>query len=235
MKSISRRALAIGLSGVALFEMGCASDAPASPLPPPDGSPSADDFSGQTGSPGAAECTEPEICRTSLEAQAQALAGTSNSVRVTHYECSGSYCRGVLEVDGRCVAAPAIGSGRSYDCGLGAEAILRAEDDQLAAERRAMQPATPQGGAWQRPDHYENGSLGYIELGVNSERWGGFARPPTFFAGASFFRLEGRDDDAVLGEILDPLQGIDDCGVLRLSAPGIGVGTSQDYFQIGSA
>jgi hypothetical protein len=144
--------------------------------------------------------------------------------KVVYYDCKGQGCRSVLSIDGRCTPAVAVGSGKSYDCALGGAGIL----DQYEQEQGAsMEPPRE---AFGRPTVYEPGTQGFVQLTVQSEAWGAGAGEVYVGAVAQFCTTD--TDSSYRGQVLDPLEGNDDCGVVR---GGQWSGSSQDFFQVTEA
>lgn len=166
------------------------------------------------------------VC-TQLEQRYAEDAARTFDAHVEYFDCARDTCRSVISIDGACVPDSAIGSGRRYDCALGGEAILKQE-----AARESGQSQEPSASAaWERPAAYVAGTRGTLELGVHAEAWGGAPSEPLPFAWVQF--AETPIDGSFHGDVLDPLSGIDDCGVIR---HGMWSGASPSRFlQIGEA
>lgn len=69
------------------------------------------------------------VC-TQLEQRYAEDAARMFDAEVEYFDCEKDSCRGVIAIDAACVPTSAIGSGRSYDCALGGEAILKQESER---------------------------------------------------------------------------------------------------------
>jgi hypothetical protein len=159
-----------------------------------------------------------------LERRFAADAARSFDAKVAYSDCKDQHCRNVLAIDGRCTPLAAVGSGKSYDCALGGVAIL----DQYQQEQTlsTAPPAEP----WSRPIVYVPGTRGYVQLSVQHEAWGAGDGATFFGASAQFCNVAAANSYS--GEVLDPLEGEDDCGVVRRGQWGASL---PDFFQVTEA
>ena len=125
--------------------------------------------------------------------------------------CEEQRCQTVLQLDERCVANNSYLFGRNYDCSMGAEAILAAEQDARTppeqdelTDDRSLQVV---------------GTNGHVSLTVERSYSGTGPLPPSFFAGAQFVDVSATTTSE--GDIIDPLEGVDDCGVLKPGGGGV--------------
>lgn len=126
--------------------------------------------------------------------------------------CENQECKTVVRLDERCFADHSYLSGRSYDCSLGGEAIW-------AAEQEAQKPPTQD----ELPEDrslYVEGTNGFLSLSVARSYVGTAAAPLSFGAFAQF--VEPGGGSVSYGESIDPLEGVDDCGVFKGSGNGAG-------------
>jgi hypothetical protein len=172
------------------------------------------DFDGcQVGEAGACEV----LCA-DLEQRLADDAARKFDAESVYDACRKHTCHSVVRIGERCFADRSYDEGRSYDCALGGEAILAAHDaDAMPAEK----PLLPETRAT-----YVEGTDGFVQLG-SSRRFVG-TRPSYsgFGAMAQFAIIKGMGGD--FGDVIDPLEGIDDCGVSRDS--GAGVAASVDFY-----
>ena len=129
-----------------------------------------------------------------------------------HVDCEAHECKTVIEVGGRCFAERSYTAGRSYDCARGGEAILE-------AEATADQPPKQD----ERPDtraSYVPGTDGMVQLVVSSGSTGQHRYPRSFGGMAQFAVIKG--GNVSYGQSIDPLEGLDDCGVFAGSGSGAG-------------
>ncbi len=126
-------------------------------------------------------------------------------------ECRESHCASVVSLDGLCYANRGWSLGRGFDCSLGAEAIL-----QASAEALTSPPLVPV-----REDEtpYRSDTMGTLRLEA-SEEWYGSERAYSGFGAAAQFFEVGAGAGAEQLDVIDPLQGIDDCGVFRRGSAG---------------
>ena len=124
--------------------------------------------------------------------------------------CEKQECKTVVELDGRCFADRSYLAGRAYDCALGGEAIL-------AAEREAQKPPAQDELSEDRSP-YVKGTNGFVSLSVARSYSGTAASPLSFGAFAQFVDAAG--GSVSYGDSIDPLEGVDDCGVFKGSGNG---------------
>lgn len=184
------------------------------------------EFAGCTLGAESAQCEQ--VCG-ELGARFARDAARVHETEVLYASCDQNRCRGVLRVDQRCVVYGAIDSGRSYDCALGAAAILAAHDQDVTPPR----PPPAQPGVFTQPSVYREGTLGFVELGVSSYAHGARELERGFGGFAQFFELEG--GGTAVSEVVDPLSGLDDCGVSRMPGGAIVGGPSPRFFRVTSA
>jgi hypothetical protein len=165
------------------------------------------------------------VC-TDLEQRLADDADHRFDAQLLYFDCEKNSCRSVLSIDGQCTPAAAVGSGKSYDCALGGPAIL----DQYARERAAESQPDAARGSWPRSAAYADGTRGSVELNVSNETWSGSAAAQYVSAWAQFTDTAGVAQYS--GEVLDPLEGSDDCGVIR---KGMWDSSNQSFFPITSA
>ncbi|HTV21011.1 MAG TPA: hypothetical protein VMG12_20135, partial [Polyangiaceae bacterium] len=130
-------------------------------------------------------------------------------------ECRESNCRSVVSLDGRCYANRDYAFGgweeRGQDCSLGAEAILTASD---AAHAPPVLTPLPED-----QSAYPPGSDALLLLEVTRDWYGTTLGYQGFGVTAQFFEtVEGASSASV--DVIDPLDGIDDCGVSRRGSSG---------------
>lgn len=149
-------------------------------------------------------------------------AARTFDTRVVYTACdAATMCHDVVEIDGRCYADRSYQNGRDYDCALGGEEILARNAEDSHPQMTEIPP---------RPTRYVAGTDGFIEL-ISSTRFVGSNKLFTDFgADAQFFTTIG-GQGVDYGEVLDPLEGVDDCGVTRSS--GIGTTAPLSFIDIG--
>jgi hypothetical protein len=126
-------------------------------------------------------------------------------------ECRESQCQSVASLDGRCYANRGWGLGRAFDCSLGVEAIL-----QESAAALTSPPLVP---VREDETSYRSGTSATLWLEA-SEDWYGTERAYASFGAAAQFFEVGAGTGAEQLDVIDPLQGIDDCGVFRQGSTG---------------
>jgi hypothetical protein len=158
------------------------------------------------------DATSCDTTCTDLEQRLDADAARTFEASSVYASCDEQACKTVIELDGRCFAEQSYLAGRSYDCSLGGAAIL-------VAERDAQQPP-PQD---ERPEDrslYVEGTNGFVSLTVAKGYTGAVASPVSFGAFAQF--VNPGSGNVSYGQIIDPLEGVDDCGVFNGSGSGVG-------------
>jgi len=198
-----RGTLAIGPTGLSCFARGRAGDCLWQ----------GSDFDGcQIGQAGACDA----VCA-DLEQRLADDAARRFDAELVYDACRDHTCHSVLRVGEQCFADGSYDEGRSYDCALGGEAILAAHDaDAMPAEK----PLLPETRA-----SYVEGTDGFVQL-VSSRRFVGAPSDSGFGAMAQFAIIKG--GGGVSGDVIDPLEGVDDCGVSKDS--GAGVAASIDFY-----
>ncbi|MDQ2644816.1 MAG: hypothetical protein M3020_13455 [Myxococcota bacterium] len=146
-----------------------------------------------------------------LEPALEADAARTFEASSFYQACENQLCQTVIELDGRCFPEQSYQSGRSYDCALGAEAILAAEREARQAPNHEALPETR--------SPYVAGTDGFVKLVVVQSYVGPEASPPSFGVGAQFAEI-APGEKASFGTILDPLEGVDDCGVFQGGGAG---------------
>ena len=132
--------------------------------------------------------------------------------------CREHTCHSVVRIGERCFADRSYTESRSYDCTLGGEAILAAHDADVMPAEKPLLPQTR--------TSYVEGTDGFVQL-VSSSRFVGTAPSYSGFgAMAQFAIIKGKSGD--FGDVIDPLEGVDDCGVSKGS--GAGVAASIDFY-----
>ena len=138
-------------------------------------------------------------------------AARSRQTDVVYAGCEQGSCQNVVSLDNQCYANHSYQQGRSYDCSLGAEAIL-------AAEAAASQPPERHELPSNTSSNYLPDTNATVQLSVQHDYWGTAPGPLGFGAFVQFFNAKGMD--VRYGDVLDPLEGVDDCGVVRESPVG---------------
>ena len=157
------------------------------------------------------ELDDAQACRATcdeLAARLDADAQREIEGRLVHAACNevGS-CESVVELDGRCFVNNSFQGGAAYDCALTPDEIIaQYRQDQQTVREDPLPPS-------QSSSPYVEGTHGFVELSAQQTFWGGAAGTPSFFGFAQFFDVEGMS--RLFGEVIDPLEGVDDCGVVR--------------------
>ncbi len=138
-------------------------------------------------------------------------AARSFDASTLYVACEEHQCQSVIEVDGRCFAEGSYTSGRGYDCSLGGESILAAEK---AASMPPLQDERPE-----TRSPYVAGTDGMVEL-TFATRFAGTFESPGGFGAMAQFAIIGAGGNVDYGQIIDPLEGLDDCGVFQGSGTG---------------
>ncbi len=141
-------------------------------------------------------------------------AARTFATEVLYAACTESRCHSVVNIDGQCFADRSYLTAKAYDCALGREAILA---------EHLEPPAPPE----TVPNVFElttPGTNGFIELGAHRSFSGAKLVGETFSGWAQFFKtLEG--ESVRYGDAIDPLSGVDDCGVFAEGSTGAGYRT----------
>lgn len=170
------------------------------------------------------DTNDANACSAICEDAAARIEADSNRPIVTELllaECRDSSCSSAVSLNGHCYGNRDYQSAREVDCSLGAEGILQASD---AANAPPMLTPDPEGGSF-----YRAGTSGTVFLGVSRDWYGTALATQGFYATAQFFEeIEGVGSQAV--EVLDPLEGIDDCGVRRIGS--VGTSPSVEYLSV---
>lgn len=150
-----------------------------------------------------------------LEARFTADAARSFAGHVRYARCDAGRCNNVVEIEGRCYADRSYERGKSYACELGDEEILA---------RHLAPPATQPPPMTAFPS-YPPDTDGSVRLTAATSFVGSVRTDTRFGGSAEFF-----DDVAKLagaGTVIDPLEGLDDCGV----SSGRQVGSTPQRYQ----
>jgi hypothetical protein len=173
----------------------------------------------------ACDPTDPGACVAvcaELQARRTADAARSFDANLLAADC-GSSCRAAVEIDGRCFAGPDWS--RTYDCALGPDAIL----DQAKVE--PPKPASVVIPVEIMP--YVAGSDGFVQLTVKQRFAGGKAVDSPYFAASAQFYAPIANSTPMRGEVIEPLDGMDDCGVFRQVS--LGTHSSLEWRRAGAA
>jgi len=135
--------------------------------------------------------------------------------------CQDHTCHSVVRIGERCFADGSYGEGRSYDCALGGKAILAAHEADVMPTAEPLLPETR--------TSYVAGTDGFVQLVASSRFVGKQPIDSAFGAMAQFAVIKGTSGD--FGQVIDPLEGIDDCGVSKES--GAGVAANIDFYDAG--
>ncbi len=154
-----------------------------------------------------------------LEDRLAADAAQTFDTEVLEAICDGGRCTSVVRVGERCFVDGSYEQGRGYSCDEGADDIRQQyEADTAPPELIELPPADA---------NYLPNTNGSLFLIVSTVFHGTHREEPYFSARADFVTVEG--SDGVFGEVIDPLEGIDDCGVTQTG--GVGVGASVEWQQ----
>jgi hypothetical protein len=148
---------------------------------------------------------------------------------LVHAGCEQGTCRNVLAIDGQCYtsfpyhqsfpdAAQAGFLSKSYDCALGAEAILQ-------ADAVAWMPLKFSGRPSESSSYLQPGSIATVRLTVAQDYWGTARSPLGFGVSAQFYERVAAD--VRYGELLyplDPVELLNGCRVWRQSPNGAAPG-----------
>jgi hypothetical protein len=159
-----------------------------------------------------------DVVCSELEQRLADDAARTFEASAVYSDCQQHECQIVLEIEGRCYADGSYQKGRSYDCSLGAEAILAAEKSTNLPPQQDERPETR--------SPYVPGSDGMVQLVVSTRFAGAHAYPASFGALAQFAVIGG--GTTAYGESIDPLEGLDDCGIFVGS--GSGAAGTVDFF-----
>jgi hypothetical protein len=171
------------------------------------------DFDGcQVGEAGACDAVCTELERRLADDAARAFDAES-----VYEACLERTCHSVLRIGERCFADRSYEEGRSYDCELGGEAILAAHDADATPAQKPLAETRAS---------YVEGTDGFVQL-LSSRRFVGAAPSYSGFgATAQFAVIKGSGGD--FGEAIDPLEGVDDCGIWQDS--GAGIAANIDFY-----
>jgi hypothetical protein len=147
-----------------------------------------------------------------LEPALEADAARTFEASSFYETCEDQVCQTVIELDGRCFPEESYRAGRSYDCALGGEAVLAAEREARQSPNHDTLPETR--------SPYVAGTDGFVQLVVVRSHVGATASPLSFGVGAQFADI-APGEKASFGTIVDPLEGVDDCGVFQGGGAGV--------------
>jgi hypothetical protein len=160
---------------------------------------------------GGTECTA--MCR-ELEARFAADAARTFTGSVRYTRCDAGRCHNVLQIEGRCYADRSYENGRTYACEL-------ADEEILAKHLEPSAPAADEPVKTAFPSPYVPEADGFVQL-TAATSFVGTAREATQFGGmAQFYTVAA--STAGRGTVIDPLDGLDDCGI---SSGNAGQGSS---------
>lgn len=132
-------------------------------------------------------------------------AARAYEASILYAACEEEQCKTVLQIGERCVADGSYLFGRSYDCSLGGEAIWATEQD---ARKFPEQDELPE-----ERTLWVEGTNGHVSLTVEHGYSGTGALPPDFYVSAQFADVGATSTSE--GEIIEPLEDVDDCGVFK--------------------
>lgn len=173
-----------------------------------------DDFNG-------CEVNDPLSCTDACDLLQERLADDAArrfDTRVVEARCQSGACSSIVQIDDQCYVDGSYEQGRAYSCEDGSELIREQHEEDTAPPELIELP--PQDA------NYLPGTMGTLTLTVSTTYSGSYREPSYFGARADFVTVEGAD--GVFGEVIDPLEGIDDCGVTQTG--GTGVAASVEWF-----
>jgi hypothetical protein len=138
-------------------------------------------------------------------------AARAYDASILYASCEEQQCKTVLQIGERCVADSSYLFGRSYDCALGGEAIWAAEQDARKFPESEELP--------EDRSSLVVGTNGHVLLTVERSYNGTGALPPSFYASAQF--IDFGKTYTHQGDIIDPLEGVDDCGIFKNTGGGV--------------
>ena len=172
------------------------------------------DFDGcQVGEAGACDATCAD-----LEQRLADDAAKLFDAQAIYDACREHTCHSVVRIGERCFADRSYTEGRSYDCAEGGPAILAAHDADVMPAEKPLLPNTRAS--------YVPGTDGFVELTSSQQFVGTAPSYSGFGAMAQFAVIQGSSGD--YGDVIDPLEGVDDCGVSKGS--GSGVSANVDFY-----
>lgn len=166
------------------------------------------------------QCTA--LC-TELQRRLDADAARTHTGKVKYATCENYACHNVLEVDGRCYADRSYETARDYDCMLSGPEII--------AQHKTGTATKPMGEVVEDQSWYSPDANGTVEIAVSRQFVGTIGSALYFGAMAQLYMVSGSGEQRA--DIIDPLEGPDDCGVKR----GHSLGTSPrvDFLSVESA
>jgi len=153
-------------------------------------------------------CTE--ICK-GLEQRLAEDAAKTFDATLEYSSCEGQECHSVVRIGERCYADGSYREPRDYDCALGGKAILAAHERDAHPPEKPLIPETR--------SSYVAGTDGFVRLISSRSFVGGSERYSGFGADAQFANISGSPGGRY-GDVIDPLEGLDDCGVAKESTGG---------------
>jgi hypothetical protein len=139
------------------------------------------------------------------------------SAQVRQVSCMEGTCRSIVEIDGLCYEGDAFKTGLSQECSAFQE----------------MTPSAPTQEAIPQPLSLVEGTAGSVLLEMNSIFHGSASPLKTLSARAWFAHTTG-SSSVRFETVLDPLEGIDDCGVFVPGASGT-TDIHNDFFPVNEA
>lgn len=133
--------------------------------------------------------------------------------------CEGQECHSVVRIGERCYADGSYREPRDYDCALGGEAILAAHARATHPPEKPLIPDTR--------GSYVAGTDGFVRIISSRSFVGHSERYSGFGADAQFATISGAPGGQY-GDVIDPLEGLDDCGVVKES--GVGAAPNIDMY-----
>jgi len=162
-----------------------------------------------------------DACSAVCDDLAERLATDAAKVfdaEVQYTACEAQECHRVVRIGDRCFADGSNREGRGYDCALGGPAILAQHEADSDPSSEPLVPDTR--------SSYVEGTDGVVQLIASRSFVGKTAGPSGFGAMAQFAVIHGSSGQN--GQVLDPLEGVDDCGVIQGS--GSGAAANLDFY-----
>jgi hypothetical protein len=168
------------------------------------------------------ELDETTVCTSlcgELQTRYAADAARTFSGEVVYATCDAGHCHDVLEVDEHCYADRSYELGRAYDCALGGRAILA--QDQNPPTAQVIEVSSP----------YIADANGFLDLTVQTSFVGTTGSTPHFGTMAQLYSVTGSAERTA--DVIDPLAGVDDCGVSR--EHNVGTAPNVEFLSVDSA
>jgi hypothetical protein len=150
----------------------------------------------------ATSCTA--VCE-ELEKRLAADAARSHTGEVRYAACEENHCHNVLQAGDSCFADGSWQTGHSYDCALSA-AEIRAQHERAATQK-------PESAILPIPSFTPPEADGFVRLATGTLFKGAKAGPMSFGATTQLYKAS--ESGTRRADIIDPLEGPDDCGVRR--------------------